>query len=257
MEQSTIHEEGKIPRRPTKLNYVTQLKPYTKLIVEILIQTKRTRHVQLVKSQYTERLVDIKLNLQKVLNNVRQTTYSELREFRKNFKMLSKMRALFSKTDLLEADEIKMVLEKLKQTHPEICSKEEFKSSISQQLIRMDSKLQESSFDRPSDKTSDNHSMNMLSNSVFRQIQPMNDGFLKPDIPNISKRPPKRKATDQYIRKADSSSMHSNMRKNLVQSPVAIPIESIELSEEDVIEKVHQLRRWALELHEVLVSQQK
>lgn len=190
--------------------------------------------------------METKLSLLKIINNAKQTTYSEVREIRKNFNLMLKMRNVFSMADKREADKIKDLLKKLKETHPEVCSKDEFIKSSDSQLQSNSSKYQETTFDRPTN-ASDNLSINMLSNSVRDHSE--SHIFLKPATPKKSKK--------NYVAKATKTSrFSSNNQDSLIQTPVASDSESIELSQEEITRKIHQYRLWALELRDALDKQQ-
>lgn len=200
--------------------------------------------MQYANSLYTKKLEEIKLSLLKIAKNAKQTTYSELREIRKTFNVLSTMQITFSKTEIAEADEIKKLLRNLKETHPEICSKDEFVKSVDYQVRMSNSQYAETTFDRPNN-SNDNMSINVLSSSVIHK--PEDDVFLKPNRFNSFKG-----AKSTKVDAVKPSSKDRNMRGKPMSIPVADASECTELSEEEITSKIHQLRYWAMELRDAL-----
>jgi hypothetical protein len=109
---------------------------------------------------HTKELVSLKKFLEKVISNVQQTTYSDVRLMRKKFFDLPKDR--FNKQDRENYENIKVLLMKLTKVHPELCNKDHFiKSRVSQN--------QESTFDRTNLTNESNVSRNIFKETSMKE----------------------------------------------------------------------------------------
>jgi len=77
-------------------------------------------------SENTKALISINSTLLKMINNVNPYSYIDMRELRKKFQAICRDKKSFSPTDQEMSDEIKDLLEKAKETHPEMFSKDDF-----------------------------------------------------------------------------------------------------------------------------------
>jgi hypothetical protein len=226
-------------------------------------QNRKVRSTQL-SSPYSDELKQIKTRLLHVSNNIAQIGYVDLRELRKRFYRLALQKEKFTKLDYEESTEIKRLLEKLKKTHPEICSKQQFIESSNSQRHSQPSSSQtiETTFDRPSSEplfAYPNQSRNLLSSSITDRnyhSQPLRPAKL---LPEASERKRKHKPSESF--RESSLFPTQNMRES-EQTPVAdtihveMPAEEQEKEEEtDIEEKIQQYERWAHELYEALEEQ--
>lgn len=209
---------------------------------------RKIRKVQTV-SPFTEKLTKIKLMLLKVINNAVPATYIDLRELRKRFNSLNAERNLFSFVDKDKADEIKILLNRLKETHPEICSKNEFKKS---ECFKA---LQETNLNSPSNETNQNTSK-VLSSSIAHhpasQSLNLNIEFhnQRLDMDDVSQKNPEPGNS--------SDTQNTNGTQDYAMEDLTLDdvVESCEISQDDINKNYLKYQKWAKELFAELEKQQ-
>lgn len=223
-------------------------------------QNRKVRPPQLATTSYSSELKNIKTKLLRVFNNTEQVGYTELRELRKQYYRLSLQREKFSSLDSEESALMKKLFVKLRQTHPEICSKQQFVESKSLRSSSQpsSSRKQATTFDRPSSEPLSaypNQSQNLLSSFIAYHSQPLHPAEL---VSEASERKRANKPSESF---RDSSLFTTQNMRESEQTPVAdnvhveMPTEEKEEEVYDVEAKVHQYKRWADELYKALEEQ--
>jgi hypothetical protein len=179
----------------------------------------------------------MKNNLTKVISNVDQTTYSDIRDIRKSFKSLSKEN--LTNQDREDVEQIRTLLDNLAKSHPELCSKEKF---VESENLKKASQSKESTFDR-TNLTNDPN----VSKSFFHH-RPV-DRYLERSAHIDLKKIPAKKA------KATCENSSIAVEENMSETPVALGTyeESDAMDDEEVKKKkIRQYIEWAQELSRTL-----
>lgn len=195
-----------------------------------------------------------------------QSSYVEMREIRKQYFQLALKRLTYTKKDSEECNKIKSMLQELKNSHPELCSKDVFMKAEESRNIR---NATETTFDRPSTKAkhNDNMSKNLFASfpslvvpqqtekpeNAAKQAKP------KKSNPKNPKKNPK-KFVKKFVTRASVQREKDEKKKkeekaHEQQQP---PVECDTIADpQDIQKQLKQYVLWAIELEEVLNQQQK
>lgn len=187
--------------------------------------------------------------LLKVINNAVPATYIDLRELRKRFNSLNAEKNLFSFVDKEKANEIKILLNRLKETHPEICSKNEFKKSESFRA------LQETNIECPSNETNQNtskaFSSSIAHHPASRRLNQKEEFHnTKFDRDEITQKDPEPGNPSEA---QNTNEMQDYSMEDLTLGEV---VESSEISQDDINKNYLKYQKWAKELFAELEKQQ-
>lgn len=188
--------------------------------------------------------------LTKVSNNSLPTTYIELREVRKKYFRINQSKSQFTYPEHQESEDIRKLLGKLKVSHPELCSKEDFIKSEEFKQLRNGTQHSETTVDN-------NASKNMFASFYASQSHQKNSYFTQPSSSgdkNSAQKPTGIETKKRDDKSRDKKSELQNIHK---EPPVAAGEDEEELSEEEIVRKIQQYMLWARELRDVMTQQQR
>jgi hypothetical protein len=174
-----------------------------------------------------------------VVSNVEQTTYLKLRNLRKKYTNLPKDN--FTASDRADSEEIKHLLAKLGETHPELCFKEKFMQSKS---FKNETLSKESTFDRPNMTNDPEMSRNFFKNPPVSVSRPPAAKGLK--RPAAAKNP--KKVT---VKKAKIKAEWSQEIEEAIQfehNMSGTPVDFMPKDDKEMKEMIRQFIDWGAEL---------